>query len=120
MKKILIVENSSYMRLFVRKVIEKEGYESILEASSKAEAMYTFNSEKPEIVILDLNLGPVPMDGLEALKEMIEINPEVFVIIASAVGDQVAKEECIALGAKGYVTKPINTNLLLNTLKECK
>jgi two-component system chemotaxis response regulator CheY len=118
MKKVLIVDNSSYMRMLVKKVIEKEERYEILEAASKAETMYTFKQESPEIVILDLNLGQTPMDGLEVLKEMVELKPETVIIIASAVGDDIAKEECIALGAKGYLTKPINTKLLIQTLAQ--
>lgn len=120
MKKVLIVDNSSYMRLFIRKIIEKDGFNSIFEAEGKDDAIEVFNMEKPEIVILDLNMSEFKMDGIHVLTEIMKINPESVVIIASAVGHENVKEECIALGAKGYVRKPFDAKILLKTLEPYK
>ncbi|MDF2595557.1 MAG: response regulator [Clostridia bacterium] len=118
MKKVLIVDNSSYMRMFVKKIIEKEGLYTIFEAAGKDAAMALFKSEQPSIVILDLNMAENTMEGMEVLTDVIKINPEAVVIIISAVGHEHIKDECIALGAKCYIKKPIDTNVLLKTLKE--
>ncbi|MDF2878211.1 MAG: response regulator receiver protein [Clostridia bacterium] len=120
MKKVLIVDNSSYMRMFVKKIIEKEEGYTIFEAASKDAAMALFKSEKPNIVILDLNMAENTMEGMEVLKDVIKINPEAVVIIISAVGDENVKNECIALGAKCYIKKPIDTDALLKALAEDK
>ncbi|MDF2614130.1 MAG: response regulator receiver protein [Clostridia bacterium] len=120
MKKVLIVDNSSYMRMFVKKIIERGGLYSILEASGKDEAMELFKTQNPSIVILDLNMGENTMEGMEVLTDVITINPETVVIIISAVGDENVKNECIALGAKCYIKKPINTDSLLKALEEYK
>lgn len=120
MKKVLIVDNSSYMRMFVKKIIEKGGAYTTLEASDKEEAMDIFKSENPSIVILDLNMSEVTMDGMEVLTDIIKINPEAVVIIISAVGHEEVKDKCIELGAKKYINKPINTEALLKTLEEYK
>lgn len=119
MKKVLIVDNSSYMRLFVKKIIEKGSSYTIFEASGKEEAMELFESEKPSIVILDLNMSESTMDGIPVLTDIMKVNPETNVIIISAVQHQEVKDECIALGAKSYINKPIDTKVLLKTLEEC-
>lgn len=120
MKKILIVDNSSYMRMFVRKIIEKGGFNNIVEASDKDEAIEVFKNENPEIVILDLNMSEFKMDGIYVLTEIMNINAETVVIIASAVGHEDVKVECLSLGAKAYIRKPFGDKILLNTLEEYK
>ncbi|MBV7273208.1 response regulator [Clostridium thailandense] len=116
MKKVLIVDNSSYMRMFVKKIIEKKGIYNIFEASDKEDAIETFKFAKPDIVILDLNMSELKMDGIHVLTDIMKIDPEAVVIVMSAVGHQQVKDECIALGARSYIRKPINTETLLKTL----
>jgi two-component system chemotaxis response regulator CheY len=120
MKKILIVDNSSCMRMFVKKIIEKGGSYSIFGASSKDEAIEMFKIEKPDIVFLDLNMSESKMDGIHVLTDIMKINPEAVVIIMSAVGHEEVKDKCIEIGAKGYIRKPFDTETVLKTLEEYK
>lgn len=120
MKKVLIVENSSYMRMFEKKIIEKGGSYTIFEAEDKDNAMEIFKNEVPEIVILDLNMSEFTMDGIDVLNEIMEINASTNVIIISAVGHQEVKDRCLELGAKNYIKKPIDAETLLRALEECK
>lgn len=117
MKKILIVDNSSYMRLFVRKIIEKGGSYKVSEAEGKYDALERFETQNPDAVILDLNMSEFTMDGIDVLKEIKRMNPDANVIIMSAVGHQEVKDECLALGAKAYIRKPINAKELLKALE---
>lgn len=119
MKKVLIVDNSSFMRKFMKKVIEKGESYAIFEASGKDDAMDIFKNENPGIVILDLNISESAMEGMDVLTDMININPATSVIIASAIGHEEVKEKCIKLGAKSYIKKPIDTEILMKTLEEC-
>lgn len=120
MKKVLIVDNSSYMRMFVKKIIQKGGFHTVFEASGKDDAIEIFKIENPDIVILDLNMSEFKMDGIHVLTDIMKINPETIVIIASAVGHENVKEECISLGAKGYIRKPFDAETLLKTLEQYK
>ncbi|BCZ45958.1 response regulator [Clostridium gelidum] len=117
MKKVLIVDDSSYMRLFVKKVIKKGGSYVMLEASTKEEAIEIYNTEKPEIVMLDLNISE-HKEGISVLTEIMSVNPEVIIIVISAVGYDDVKDECITLGAKGYLKKPFETEELLQILEK--
>lgn len=118
MKKVLIVDDSSYMRMFVKKIIAKGGSYIMFEASTKDDAIEVFKSENPDIVILDLNMSEVRNDGIDVLTEIMNINPEVAVIIISAVGYEDVRDECLALGAKSYLKKPFDTEVLLKALEE--
>lgn len=118
MRKVLIVDNSSYMRKFINKIIEKRHLYTIFEASDKYKAIEIFQNERPDIVILDLNMSELTMDGLDVLTDIMKINPETVVIIISAVGHQEVKDKCLAHGAKSYIKKPFDANTLLKTLAE--
>lgn len=120
MKKVLIVDDSSYMRIFVKKIIKKGGTYIMFEASAKDDAIEVFKNAKPDIVILDLNMSEQRRDGIDVLTEVMNINPETVVIIISAVGYEDVKDECLALGAKSYLKKPIDSEALLQALEEYK
>lgn len=120
MKKVLIVDDSSYMRMFVKKIVNKGGTYIIFEASTKVEAIEVFNNANPDIVILDLNMSEVRKDGIDVLTEIMKINPEAVVIVISAVGYEDVKDECLELGAKSYLKKPFETEELLHLLEEYK
>lgn len=118
MKKVLVIDNSSYMRMFVSKIIEKGGLYIIYEASNKDEAIALFKTEKPDIVTLDLNMSEFDKDGINVLTEIMNINPETVVIIISAVGYEDVKDKCIELGAKSYIKKPFDTKTLLQAIED--
>lgn len=120
MKKILIVDNSSYMRMFVKKILIKGGFYITYEASGKEDAMEVFKNEKPDIVILDLNMSENTMDGMQVLTDIIKINSRAAVIIMSAVGYDDVKDKCIELGAKCYIKKPFDAETLLKVLDRYK
>lgn len=118
MKKILIADDSSYMRMFIMKIIKKSGLYLMFEAGTQEEALEQFKVTKPDVVILDLNMSEDRRDGITVLTEIMKINPEAVVIIASAVGYEHVKEECMDLGAKGYIKKPFETDELLKILEK--
>lgn len=118
MKKVLIVDDSSYMRMFIKKVIKKGGSYLMIEASNKDEAIEMYNNAKPDIVILDLNMSEETKDGISVLIQIMSIDPEAIVIVISAVGYEDVKDECLALGAKSYLQKPFETESLLGILEE--
>ena len=118
MKKVLIVDDSSYMRMFIKKIIKKDGLYIMFEAGTKEEAVELYTSAKPDIVILDLNMSEVEREGINILTEIMKIDPNAYVIIISAVGYEHVKDECMSLGAKGYIKKPFETKDLLKVLEE--
>ncbi|ADL52289.1 response regulator [Clostridium cellulovorans] len=117
-KKILVVDDSSYMRMFLTKIIKKTDKYLVFDAPEKDYAIDVFNTVKPDIVTLDLDISENRWGGMEVLTEMIKINPETVVIIITASGDESIKEECMKLGAKNYIKKPVDTGVLLKTIEQ--
>lgn len=117
MKKVLIVDDSSYMRMFIKKIIKKNGSYIMFDASSKDDAVEMFKNTKPDIVILDLNMSEERMDGIHVMTNIRELDDQVVIIVISAVGYEEVKDKCIELGAKSYIKKPIDTEALLQALE---
>ncbi|MBN2871027.1 MAG: response regulator [Campylobacterales bacterium] len=115
--KILVVDDSKLARLFLIKTLrELEPGVEILEAENGLVAVELFKEHRPSAVFLDLTM-PV-MDGYEALKEIMQINPKAQVVVVSADIQTQAQEMVLALGAKMMVPKPINVDKMASVLQQ--
>lgn len=117
-KKILIVDDSSYMRMFLTKVIQKGDRYLVFEATGKDYAIDVFNTVNPDVVTLDLDISENRREGIDLLTEIMKLNSNLVVIIITASGDEGFKDECMKLGAKSYIKKPFDTEVLLKTLEQ--
>ena len=79
-------------------------------------ALNMVKEEEPEVMILDLKMPGI--DGIEVLKKVKESNPEIEVIILTGHGSEADRETCMKLGAFAYLHKPVNIDLLSETLKK--
>ncbi len=115
--KILVVDDSKLARLTLIKTLkEYEPSAEIYEAENGAIAVELFKAENPRVVFLDLTM-PV-MDGYEALKLIMQIDPNAQVVVVSADIQTQAQVQVLALGAKLMVPKPINTDKMLAVLQQ--
>ncbi|SHI20145.1 response regulator [Desulfosporosinus lacus] len=110
--RILVVDDSSFMRNMLRAVLEKAGHHVIGEASNGQEAISQYRDLNPELVILDITM-PI-LSGLESLKEILNYNAHAKVLMCSAMGQKAIIEESIRYGAKGFITKPFKEALILD------
>ena len=113
--KILIVDDNEGIRKTLSRILDLNGRYETEVASNGYQAMDKMLSFKPTLVILDLSMPG--MSGQDTLSKIMEINPNTKVIIASALDDDQTKEFCLQNGASGYITKPYNTENLLNKIK---
>jgi two-component system chemotaxis response regulator CheY len=109
MRTVLIVDDSSFMRTIVRRTIELH-YQVIAEAGDGREAIIQYEKHIPDIVLLDLTMPHV--DGLQALREIMKINPRANVLVFSAWGTKYTIMEAIQLGARDFILKPHFDRLL--------
>jgi len=116
MKKILLADDSAFMRKLLRGVLSDGGYEYIVEAENGEEAVSVYNREKPDLVLLDIIMEK--KDGLQVLKEIREINPEAKVIMVTAIGQEYLMKKAMRLGAKGFVVKPFKDEKILELVKK--
>lgn len=115
MKKILIVDDSNFMRGIIKGTLIKGGFEICGEANNGKEAIEKYKELKPDIVTLDITMSE--MDGISACEEIIKINPDAKIIMCSAMGQKILIKEAIQAGAKDFIIKPFNEDKILKTIK---
>jgi len=115
-KKILIVDDSLFMRMTLRNNLIEE-YE-IVEADSGTEALEQFEKEKPDLILLDIVMPQGEEEGIRVLKEIMKNNPQACVVMITAVGQEAIIEECKKLGAKDYIVKPFDEKLVNETVEK--
>ncbi|MDR0832052.1 MAG: response regulator [Bacillales bacterium] len=116
MKTVLIVDDGSFMRLIIKKMLEKSGkYEVIGEAIDGQEALQLVKELNPDIITMDINMPR--MNGLVALKEILDINPQAKVIMITSLGMEENVKKAIELGAAGFIVKPFEESHLYAVLE---
>jgi two-component system chemotaxis response regulator CheY len=113
-KRIMIVDDAIFMRMKLKDIVEKNGYEVVAEAQNGAEAIEKYKSERPEIVTMDITMPE--MNGIEALKGIRRIDPHAKVVMCSAMGQQAMVMEAIQAGATDFIVKPFETDRVLDSL----
>jgi len=106
MKKILIVDDSMFMRMTLKDNLPKE-YE-IIEAASGAEALKQFEKQNPDLVLLDIVMPEGEEEGIDVLQKIMKSNPKACVVMITAIGQDAIMDQCKKLGAKDYIVKPFD------------
>lgn len=115
MATILVVDDAAFMRSRCAKFLREHGYD-VVEAENGAVALERYKESKPDGVLMDITM-PV-MDGLEALKELKKIDPNVRVAMVTAMGQQSIIMEAIKNGAKDYVVKPFEKDRVIAAVEK--
>jgi two-component system chemotaxis response regulator CheY len=115
-KKVLIVDDAAFMRMMIKNILTKNGFEVVGEASNGAEAVELYKKLQPDLVTMDITMPE--MDGIEALKKIKEIDPNAKVIMVSAMGQQQLVIEAIQAGAKDFIVKPFQPDRLLEAVNK--
>jgi two-component system chemotaxis response regulator CheY len=113
-KKILIVDDAAFMRMLIRDTLTKNGYTSIVEAADGELAVQAYETEKPDLVIMDITMPN--KTGIEALREIKQGHPAAKVIMCSAMGQEAMVVEAIKLGALDFIVKPFKPDRILQTV----
>jgi two-component system chemotaxis response regulator CheY len=114
--RILVVDDSYYMRTILKNMIIDAGYNVVDEAANGQDAILMANKERPDLITLDLILPD--NSGLDVLKRIKEDNPEIHVIVVSAVGQENIVQQAIEIGAAAYIVKPFEEQNVVDTIKE--
>ncbi len=110
-KKIMIVDDAAFMRMMLRNILTKGGYEICDEAPDGVQAVEKFVANNPDLTIMDITMPN--MDGIEALKKIKEINAGAKIIMCSAMGQEAMVVEAIKSGAMDFIVKPFQGDRLL-------
>jgi CheY-like chemotaxis protein len=100
---ILLVDDEAHIRKFISLLLRHLGVERIFEAANGSLALEVFKKEKPDLVMLDVNM-PV-MDGIETLRALKQIDPDCVVVMLTSLANRQTIDEAVALGAANYIRK---------------
>ena len=116
MAKILIVDDAAFMRMMIKDILTKNGYEVVAEAANGVEAVELYKSHQPDLVTMDITMPD--MDGIEAVKQIRAVNPAAKVIMCSAMGQQSMVMDAIKAGANDFIVKPFQADRVLEAVKK--
>lgn len=114
MAKVLIVDDAAFMRMMIKDILEKGGFEIVGEANNGLKAVELFKKEKPDVVTMDITMPD--MDGIEAVKAIKEFDPAAKVIMCSAMGQQTMVMDAIKAGAKDFIVKPFQPDRVIEAV----
>lgn len=114
--KFMVVDDSQMIRNQIERVLRSGEFEFCGSARDGEEAVTEFRELKPRIVTMDLTMPR--MDGLQAIREMMAIDPEVRILVVSALRDTDTALEALELGAYGFLCKPFTDYDLISAVEE--
>ena len=114
--RILVVDDAAFMRMMLKDILTKGGYEVCGEAADGVEALAKFNELKPDLVTLDITMPN--RDGIAALKDIKAADPSALCVMCSAMGQQSMVIEAIQSGAKDFIVKPFQADRVLESIKK--
>ncbi len=113
MKKVLVVDDAAFMRMRCKKLLTDSGYQ-VTEAATGAQAVELYQQNPFDVVLMDITMPE--MDGISAVKKLVSIDPEVKVVMVTAMGQQSMVIEAIKAGARDFVVKPFDSGRVLAAL----
>ena len=115
-KRVLICDDAAFMRMMIKDILTKNGYEIAGEAENGAIAVEKYSELQPDLVLMDITMPD--MDGIQALKKIRANDGNANVIMCSAMGQQAMVIEAIQSGAKDFIVKPFQPDRVLEAVKK--
>lgn len=112
---IVIADDAAFMRMMLKDILVKNGFNVVAEAANGDEAIECYNHFKPDIVTMDITMPQ--KDGISALKEIVKNYPNAKIIMCSAMGQQSMVIQSIQAGAKDFIVKPFQAPRVLESIK---
>ncbi|MEA5040806.1 MAG: response regulator [Clostridiaceae bacterium] len=114
MSTVLVVDDAAFMRMSIKKVLEKNGFEVVGEAENGQVGVEKYLELRPDLVTMDITMPE--MTGIEALKAIRERDPAAKVVMVSAMGQEALVREAILSGAQSFIVKPYKEDFIVGTL----
>lgn len=114
-KRILVVDDAAFMRMMIKNIVTKHGYEVAGEAENGKQAIQLYAETKPDLVTMDITMPE--LDGIEGVKAIRAIDPHANIIMCSAMGQQAMVMDAIQAGAKDFIVKPFQQERLLQAVE---
>ena len=114
--RVLVVDDAAFMRMMIKDILTKNGYNIAGEAENGAKAVEKYEETKPDLVLMDITMPE--MDGIQALKKIKEKDPNASVVMCSAMGQQAMVIESIQSGARDFIVKPFQPDRVIEAVKK--
>ncbi len=115
MLKLVIVDDSLFMRQMLKNILPKDKFEVVGEGATGREAIEKYKEFSPDIVTMDITMPD--MDGIAAVKEILKINKNAKVIMCSAMGQKPMIKEALEAGAKDFIIKPFDKDKAIKIIE---
>jgi two-component system chemotaxis response regulator CheY len=113
---ILIVDDAAFMRMMIKDILTKNGFQVCGEAENGAVAIDVYSDLKPDLVVMDITMPE--MDGIEAVKKIKAKDPYAKIIMCSAMGQQAMVIDAIQAGARDFIVKPFQPERVVEAVKK--
>ena len=116
MAKVMVVDDSQFMRLTIQTMLVAGHHEVVAQAENGPQAVEQYKKYRPEVVTMDI-IMPVA-SGLEAVSQIIKFDPAARILMVSAMGQEKIVQDAMRLGAKGFLGKPVKAIELLEKISQ--
>jgi len=115
-KKVLIVDDAAFMRMMIKDILTKNGYEIAGEATDGHSALGKYKEVAPDLVTMDITMPE--MDGVDSVKAILAYDPAARIIMVSAIGQQAIVIDAIQAGAIDFIVKPFEPERVLEAVSK--
>ena len=115
-KKLMIVDDSNIIRRRIERSQQIDRLQVVGAAANGRDAVELFRRTQPDVVTMDLTMPE--MDGIECVEKLVALNPDVLILVVSALADKATAVEAIEKGANGFLCKPFTDRQLNDALEE--
>lgn len=116
MLKLMIVDDSNIIRNKIKRAHNQSRFQLVATATNGLEAIDQFKKNKPDVVTMDLTMPH--MDGIDCIEQLMQIDPDVAILVVSALSDKATGIQALQLGARGFLLKPFTEEELDSALEE--
>lgn len=113
-KTLLIVDDATFMRMMIKDIVMNAGFTVVGEAENGKDAVALYMEKKPDIVTMDITMPR--MDGIVAIKEILEKDPAACIVVCSAMGQREMVVEALEAGARDFLVKPFKAETVIEAL----
>ena len=114
--RVLLVDDTTFMRRMLRDILVRAGFEVSAEASNGRQAVEAYRQARPDLVIMDITMPE--MDGVAAVREIAGADPAARIVMCSALGQQELIVEALEAGARDFVVKPFMPEKVLEAVRK--
>lgn len=115
-KRVLIVDDAAFMRMMIKDILSKNGYEVAGEAENGLKAVEKYKELMPDLVLMDITMPE--MNGIDAVKNIKAIDSSAKIVMCSAMGQQAMVIESIQAGARDFIVKPFQADRVLEAVRK--